>query len=207
MYVQGSTPISNGTQNNFSQNGAGWIASTTVGLGTTIVDSNGNLQRVTAATGSNNILGTTKSGSAPVWSTTLNGTTTDNNVTWTLIQKPALSDYNFVNEVLNSSPNLGTSYMSDSNVNDQERFLMSPVTGTTIFGVAVNTRCQKDETGTRSYRSVVDSGGTIVDNGSDHALTQNYATVQDLYVTDPNTGLAWTTGGIGAAEFGVKLTV
>lgn len=55
----------------------GWVAVKTVTLGYRIKDSNGNMQTVTAP-------GTTKTGSAPVWNTTVGGTTTDGTVTWTM---------------------------------------------------------------------------------------------------------------------------
>jgi len=53
-----------------------WVLSTVYATGAIIVDSNGNTQR--ASTGGTS--GTT----APAWSTTLLGTTSDNTVTWTL---------------------------------------------------------------------------------------------------------------------------
>lgn len=69
-----------------------WIAMTSYSLAGAIIDSNGNLQQVSTA-------GT--SGSAtPTWNTTPFGTTTDNTVTWTLIQTAAQlvwqPSYNYV---------------------------------------------------------------------------------------------------------------
>jgi hypothetical protein len=52
-----------------------WPTSTVVAVGRLIIDSNGNLQEVTT--------GGTTGGSHPSWSTSLNGTTTDNTATWT----------------------------------------------------------------------------------------------------------------------------
>ncbi len=54
-----------------------WAASATEATGSLIVDGNGNIQRCTTA-------GTTGTG-APAWATTLGGTTSDGNVTWTLV--------------------------------------------------------------------------------------------------------------------------
>jgi uncharacterized protein len=54
-----------------------WTASTSETIGSLIVDSNGNTQKVTTA-------GTTGT-SIPAWGRTLNSTTTDGTVTWTLI--------------------------------------------------------------------------------------------------------------------------
>ena len=60
-----------------------WPASTALFVGYSIMDSNGNIQNVTA------VAGDAKAGSsAPTWSTTLNGTTVDHNVTWTLVGIP-----------------------------------------------------------------------------------------------------------------------
>ncbi len=53
-----------------------WLASQAYTVGTVILDSNWNIQGVTTA-------GTSKSGTAPVWNASQNGTTTDNGVTWT----------------------------------------------------------------------------------------------------------------------------
>jgi hypothetical protein len=57
-----------------------WAASTAKTIGALIKDSNGNLQRCTGITGA----GDTGS-AAPTWATTLNATTADNQVTWTLV--------------------------------------------------------------------------------------------------------------------------
>lgn len=54
---------------------ATWLASHAYALRAEILDSNGNIQAVTAA-------GTSKAGAHPVWSTTINGQTTDNTVRW-----------------------------------------------------------------------------------------------------------------------------
>jgi hypothetical protein len=58
--------------------GSFWVTSTPEVVGNEIVDSNGNLQKVTTA-------GTTQSPNHPTWATTLNGTTSDNTVVWTLV--------------------------------------------------------------------------------------------------------------------------
>lgn len=61
-----------------------WTASTVEAVGNLIVDSNGNVQQVSAITG-NDETGTV----APAWNTTVGGTTTDNNVTWKLLNHGA----------------------------------------------------------------------------------------------------------------------
>jgi hypothetical protein len=66
-----------------------WPANQALSAGTFVIDSNGNTQKVTTA-------GTT-GGSIPSFNGTLNGTTTDNTVTWTNVGKipNASSSYNF----------------------------------------------------------------------------------------------------------------
>jgi hypothetical protein len=55
-----------------------WAANTAVGLNAILIDQNGNLEEATVLSGSN-LTGS----SAPTWNTTVGGTTTDNDVTWT----------------------------------------------------------------------------------------------------------------------------
>lgn len=60
---------------------ATWTKNTYYSLAGAIIDTNGNLQQVTTAG--------TSSSSVPTWNVTLFGTTTDNGVTWTMIQTAA----------------------------------------------------------------------------------------------------------------------
>ena len=69
-------PVAVGTAN------PSWAAATVETIGNLIVDSNGNIQRVTALTPSSD----DKTGaSAPTWATVVGNTTADNHVTWTLV--------------------------------------------------------------------------------------------------------------------------
>lgn len=56
-----------------------WAANTTYATSAQVVDSNNGIQQVTAGGGGSS------GGSAPTWATTLNSTTTDNALTWTLV--------------------------------------------------------------------------------------------------------------------------
>lgn len=56
-----------------------WAANTTYATSAYVVDSNNGIQQVTAGGGG------ASGSSAPVWATALNGTTTDNALTWTLV--------------------------------------------------------------------------------------------------------------------------
>ena len=62
-----------------------WTASTSYPSGTLIVDANGNVEQSGG--------GTSKSGNGPAWATAVNGTTTDNTITWTLTTIGAENGY------------------------------------------------------------------------------------------------------------------
>jgi hypothetical protein len=109
--------------------------------------------------------------------------------------------------VSENPPDDDSSYVTDATVSDQDRYTFPSIAGAQVFAVAVNLRAEKDDSGTRTVRTVTKSGATVADNGSDFALTLNtYADFQGLFETDPNTGVAWTVSGVNAAEFGVKTT-
>lgn len=195
--IVGVLPNANGTTNNFTQVSASWVASTPYALGATIVDSNGNLQRVTHA-------GTSGSGSHPTWNATVGLTTTDSGVTWTCIQDSPLSNYNFVDSaVINDN---GT-WLSDASIGDVDRYLYPAATGSSVWGVTVKIRAEKDDVGTRLIRAAVKSGATTSDNGTDFTLTQNsFQNFQATFETDPHTSAQWSLTNLNAAEFGVKVS-
>ncbi len=78
--VQGMVPTGNGSTLNYTMVASSWTASTTKGIGQTILDSNGNLQIVTAVA-----TDAKTGGSAPTWATVAGTTTVDNHVTWTCL--------------------------------------------------------------------------------------------------------------------------
>ena len=193
--VSAQVPSGNGSTNNYAQNATSWVSQAWA-LGQQIIDSNGALQRVTSPG--------TSGGSSPSWATTVGATTNDGSVRWTLIQKPSLSNFNFVNEV---PPDDNDSYLSDATVNDQDLYTFPPLAGSSIFAVAVNLRACKDDSGTRSVRALAKSASTTADNGTDFALSQSvYADYVGIFETDPNTGVPWTVAGVNAAQFGIKTT-
>jgi hypothetical protein len=191
-------PSGNGAVQQYAQNTTGFPAgSPAVKLGYTLLDSNGNLQRVTTAG--------TLGASAPTWNASVGGTTTSNTAVFTNIDVPASHDYNFVNE---QGSDDDANYLSDATVNHEEGFTMpaipSNVTG--IIGAGIMLRSRKDDAGTRSLRTEYKSGATVADNGADLVQTTTWQNFPTFFPNDPNTSAAWNVSGINAAEPRVKTT-
>jgi hypothetical protein len=194
--VNGQVPSGNGSTQNFSNVEASWVLSTITRLQTTIVDSNGNLQRATAITGD------FKTGAvAPTWATVAGNPTTDNHVTWTNLG--AVSQWKLVSE---SDPDGDSSYISSNTLNDISRFTYPAVTGSSVLAVIVWVFGRKDDGGLRTIQASIKSGGTVGTSGTDVALGTNYQSNMLQSLTDPNTGAAWTLAAVNAAEFGIKIT-
>jgi hypothetical protein len=200
-------PSGNGSTQQFTPTYAAWPASTVVTIGTTIQDSNGNIQRVTGLAAAN-ITGS----SPPTWATTGGAVTgpDGNQVYWTCLgsgSNPGSSNWFPVNDPF---ADYNYSYIADNTVGHEQLYTFPALPGTTssVYAVAVNNFADKDDAATRAIRSVVKSAGTTVDNGSDHGLTLNsYQNFQDVYELDPNTSAQWTATGVNAAQFGVKTTI
>jgi len=200
--VECQFPNANGSNTAWAQNIGAWPASTTLAVGYTIVDSNGNVQTVTTA-------GTTKAAPHPTWSTTGGQTTTDNSVTWTCVgvgASPGQAGWMLVQDL---NPDDDESYLSSSTAGALDSFLypaVPSVTGT-VFAVAVDLRARKDTAGVRSVRAWIKSPattGVVADNGTDIPLSTSYLYYQEFFVTDPNTAAQWTISGVNAAEYGIK---
>jgi hypothetical protein len=193
-------PSGNGTLNNFTNVFASY-ATGAYAVGATIKDSNGNVQECSTA-------GTASTGS-PTWATTGGSTTSvGGGCVFTCVgtgSNPGAQNWMAVQEY---PPDDNSSYVTDATVSDQDRYTYPSVAGSAVKAVVVNVRAEKDDSAARSIRMVAKSGATVVDNGTDFALTLNtYADFQGVFETDPNTSVAWTVSGVNAAEFGVKTTV
>jgi len=201
-----SLPSGNGTQNDYTRTFASWPASTAVPVGKTILDSNGNVQRVQSIVGA----GLTAS-SHPTWATTGGATTTDNpgtaQVVWVCLGSGSNPGAQNCMAVSEAPPDDDSSYVTDATVGHLDRYTYPSISGSAVKAVCVNMRAEKDDAGTRQIRACGKSGGTTFDNGADFSLSlSSYGDFFACFEVDPNTGVAWTVSGVNAAEFGVKTT-
>ena len=97
-----------------------------------------------------------------------------------------------------------TTYISSGTGGDKDTFTF-PALGLsgTVLAVQTVAVARKDDSGSRSIKSVVRSGGTDY-AGSSHALSTSYAAYPDIWTTDPDTSSAWDVAGVDAAEYGVE---
>jgi hypothetical protein len=167
-------------------------------VGQFIIDPNTNYQRCTTA-------GTT-AGSAPTYNTS--STTTDGSAVFTFWSVPG--HYNFVSDI---TPDDATAYLSDQTVNDIELHTCASLSGvptgsTTAVAVCVDIRGERDQSTTRSIRTLVKSSSTTVDNGADLALPNGtWTDFKTIFQLDPNGSIPWTVTAVNACKIGYKVTI
>jgi hypothetical protein len=77
--------------------------------------------------------------------------------------------------------------------------------GDTIHGVQINTECKETDATAFSLKTVAKSGSTVSDGAAQAIASASYKTLRRILVDDPATSVAWTSSGINAAQFGVKV--
>jgi hypothetical protein len=75
---------------------------------------------------------------------------------------------------------------------------------TTINGIQVNA-VRRVTTGSNTFYQPCKSGSTTSDGSSQSVSSTTYATGRRIMETDPDTAAAWTTSGLNAAQFGIKV--
>jgi len=105
------------------------------------------------------------------------------------------------------APNGDTDYLSNATPGAREshHFPSLPsMPNPQIRGVQHSINARKDDAGTRQMRSLLVSGGTTQVGTTLHTMALSYVSYQELYETDPQTGVAWTVPGVNALEAGVE---
>lgn len=102
-------------------------------------------------------------------------------------------------------PNL-TDYVSSSTVGNKDLYEIADLSYTpvNILGVKITSYASKDDITTRTARNIIKSGATSA-NGATNALSNTPRFVEDIWETDPNTGVAWIKSGVDALEIGVEV--
>jgi hypothetical protein len=105
------------------------------------------------------------------------------------------------------APNEDTDYLSNATPGAREshHFPSLPsMPNPQIWGVQHCVNARKDDAGTRQLRSLLVSGATTQVGATLHTMALSYVSYQELYESDPQTGVAWTVPGVNALEAGVE---
>jgi hypothetical protein len=101
-----------------------------------------------------------------------------------------------------------TTYASDATPGDQYQVTFGALPAMqTLIGVQLSTYARTDDAGPRAYQSGFYKGGTYGYSGVNQFLGGTYNYIEDEFMTNPVTGLAWAVGDLTGLQFGAKLTV
>lgn len=103
-----------------------------------------------------------------------------------------------------------TSYVSQDDTSLPKAFSLAmsnlPSNVISVDAVIPHAIVRKDDAGTNSGRLLMISGATETDGGADVGLASGYASVNRVYLVDPNTSAAWTNSAVDALEVGWRRT-
>lgn len=112
------------------------------------------------------------------------------------------SNYQNVDE---AGANGDTDYNYSTTVGDKDLFnVTSTSAGTHVNCVALTVVARKDDTGARTGKTALKTGGTVY-NGTAVALPSTYAGLSKLYDQNPNTAADWTLSQAHGAQYGYQL--
>ncbi len=104
-----------------------------------------------------------------------------------------------------------TSWIFSSTIGHQDLFsfnALSFVTGT-VHCVMLNSVARLDTTGSREFKHVIRSNGTLFTSpagGITHTIASTaFAAFFDVFERDPDTGIKWTISAVDSADFGVEV--
>lgn len=125
-------------------------------------------------------------------------------VAWTA---SAGADYTCVDDALGVA-NDDTDYIESSTSSQKSEFGLSNLSNnpTAIHGVQVRARAKKTDAGARSFRTYIDSNGSV-ENGTTMGLTTNYAWRRNgVHYRNPDGTVAWDRASVNALVAGVEVT-
>ena len=126
---------------------------------------------------------------------------TDVAITWT--RNTGTNNCLAVDDLTDDSDSTYVSTAVVNNVDTYALTMLSP-TPNSIIAVCPRYSARMDDAGPHTLNAQLTSGGTTV-NLPTMTTTNTYALASAVYVTDPNTGLAWTPTNLANALLSIKL--
>lgn len=101
-------------------------------------------------------------------------------------------------------PDDNTSYNSDATPGDRESYRVGTLALTgQIIAVNQLMRAEKDDANVRSIAAMARNNSVDSSPGTTFTLPSSYLYINQIWLTDPNTGVGWTQSGFNTAEFGL----
>lgn len=113
------------------------------------------------------------------------------------VRNTGSTDFSMLSELAQDGD---TTYVSAANVSDSSDYGCAnlPGTASTVVAVIATSLARKTDAGTANHQNKVKSG-VSTGTGTSRPLTTNYAYYNDVFATDPATGVAWTPSSVNAA--------
>lgn len=110
-----------------------------------------------------------------------------------------------VSRIQETSMDSDTTYNSSTVNGDVDTFNHGSLssTPTTIFGTSIRAVGRKEDVSVQTLRTKLKSGVTT-QNGASQSVATVYQRIQDVYLTDPNTGSAWITANVNSSKIGYE---
>ena len=116
---------------------------------------------------------------------------------------PSANHYENIDEV---SSDEDTSYIEETIADTTDLFDYEDVAGLgTIYGVQISTHCRESDASSHTLKTPIESGGNQYDDSAQAVGTSGYISIVRVAGTDPDTSSLWTSSGLNAAKFGVKV--
>lgn len=113
------------------------------------------------------------------------------------------SNYACVDEL----PSNTTDYVEDSTAGHQDLYEMGSigsVTGT-VHAVKVTAVAQKSDSGSTQLKLLAKSGATTSASAAKALAAASYTQVDNIWIADPATGVAWTISAVDALQAGIEV--
>lgn len=112
-------------------------------------------------------------------------------------------------QIDDATPDDATTYIEATVVNDVSEFTFQdlPAEVQSVSGIHIYSRVLKTDAGTGSFKQSIahDIGSPLnITDGSDHAVTTAFSWYDDVFETDPSTGVQFTPAGLNASH--IRLT-
>lgn len=109
-------------------------------------------------------------------------------------------------QTVDETPAVATDYSGSATSGARDTYAITDLSSsvTTVFGVALHSYMHKSDAGAKSMKPAIKVGSTVY-YGTTNVLNSSITRYLDIFVTSPDTGVAWTVSEVNASEIGAEV--